>query len=118
MQSDGTSTLVFLAPDGFRPLGRLSVTRGGAPVHYLNELEWADGSIYANVWMSDEIVRIDPDDGRVVAAYDASGLRDPGTRSDREVLNGIAWNPERGIFYLTGKLWPQLYEVELVDGAP
>jgi glutaminyl-peptide cyclotransferase len=83
------------------------------PVHYLNELEWADGAIWANVWMSDEIVRIDPESGRVTATYDATGLLSAEERARADVLNGIAWNPERRIFYLTGKRWPRLFEVEL-----
>lgn len=118
VQSDGTSLLTFRSADDFRELSRLRVVRAGAPVHYLNELEWAEGSIWANVWMSDEIVRIDPANGRVTAVYDASGLLDPAAREERDVLNGIAWNPERRIFYLTGKNWPQLFEVELAETEP
>jgi glutaminyl-peptide cyclotransferase len=113
VQSDGTSILTLRSADDFRVLGSLRVERAGVPVHYLNELEWADGSIWANVWMSDEIVRIDPASGRVTATYDAGGLLAAEERARAEVLNGIAWNPERRVFYLTGKRWPRLFEVEM-----
>lgn len=113
-QSDGTSILKLRSPRDFAPLGELHVRRGELPEHYLNELEWADGALYANVWSSEEIVRIDPATGAVTAVFDASGLLEPEARPRVDVLNGIAWNPERGVFYLTGKLWPHLYEVELV----
>ncbi len=113
IQSDGSSTLYFRSPDDFRVLGSLKVSRDGQPAAYLNEMEYVDGSIYANVWQSDEILRIDPASGRVVEVFDASGLLDPEARAHADVLNGIAWNPRRRIFYLTGKLWPKLFEVEL-----
>jgi glutamine cyclotransferase len=112
-QSDGTSVLTLRSPSDFAVLGQLRVRRGEQPEHYLNELEWGDGALYANVWSSEEIVRIDPATGAVTAVFDASGLLEPEARSRVDVLNGIAWNPERRIFYLTGKLWPHLYEVEL-----
>jgi len=115
VQSDGTSTLTYRSPDDFRVLGSVRVLREGLPVHYLNELEWVEGALYANVWMSDEIVRIDPASGEVNAVFDAAGLLDPETQAEAEALNGIAWNPERRVFYLTGKLWPRLFEVELIE---
>lgn len=114
VQSDGSATLVFRAPDDMRLLRRVRVTRAGRPEPYLNELEWAEGALYANVWQSDEIVRIDPATGAVTAVFDASGLLAPAERDGLDVLNGIAWNPTTRRFYLTGKLWPKLFEVELL----
>jgi glutaminyl-peptide cyclotransferase len=113
VMSDGTAWLQWRALDDFRLLERIEVRREGRPVAYLNELEWVEGWLYANVWQSDEILRIDPRDGRVVAVYDARGLLTDPERARADVLNGIAWNPERRVFYLTGKLWPRLFEVEL-----
>lgn len=113
VQSDGSAVLVFRALDDFRPVDRIVVRRGGNAVPYLNELEWVDGAIYANVWMSDEILRIDPESGEVTDVWDASGLLTPAQRVSAEVLNGIAWDPMRKRFLITGKLWPSLFEVEL-----
>jgi len=118
VSSDGSATLVFRAADDLRPLRRLAVRRAGRAVPYLNELEWVEGSIYANVWQSDEILRIDAASGEVTGVWDASTLLDPATRSRADVLNGIAWDPERRVFYLTGKLWPSLFEVDLPEPAP
>lgn len=118
IQSDGSAVLTFRSPEDFRVLGRVTVKRAGAAVPYLNELEWAEGALYANVWMSDEILRIDPVTGRVTAVWDASGLLDPAARElGAEVLNGIAWEPGRRIFHLTGKYWPRRFEVELPEPA-
>lgn len=118
IQSDGSAVLTFRSPEDFRVIGRVTVKRGGTAVPYLNELEWAEGAIYANVWMSDEILRIDPGSGRVTAVWDASGLLDPAARElGAEVLNGIAWEPGRRLFHLTGKYWPSRFEVELPEPA-
>jgi len=116
IQSDGSAVLTFRSPDDFRILGRVAVRRGETAVPYLNELEWVEGALYANVWMSDEILRIDPVSGRVTAVWDASGLLDPAARElGAEVLNGIAWDPGRRLFHLTGKYWPSRFEVELPE---
>jgi glutamine cyclotransferase len=115
VQSDGGATLTFRSADDFSPRRTLRVRRGGRPEAYLNELEWADGALYANVWQSDEIVRIDPASGEVVAVFDAGGLLPAAVRAETDVLNGIAYEPERRRFFVTGKLWPQLFEVELVE---
>jgi glutamine cyclotransferase len=117
IQSDGSATLVFRAPADLAIRRTLRVTRAGRPEAYLNELEWADGALYANVWQSDEVVRIDPSSGAVTAVFDAAHLLDPAERAGVDVLNGIAWNPRTRRFYLTGKLWPRLFEVELVAPA-
>lgn len=113
--SDGTSTLTRRDPDSFALLGTLDVTSGGVAVFRLNELECVDGTIWANVYQRDEIVRVDPGTGRVTGILNAQPLTtDAGRLGDPEaVLNGIAWNPEAGTFYLTGKLWSRLYEVRI-----
>lgn len=114
IQSDGSATLRWRDPVSFAVTGALRVTVDGQPRDNLNELEWAEGAIYANVWMSDEIVRIDPASGRVTAVIDASGLLTPAERGAADVLNGIAYDPARRVFYLTGKHWPKLFEAVFV----
>ncbi len=115
IQSDGSSQLVFRSPRDFSAERKVQVLRGGRLQFYLNELEWAEGAIWANVWMSDEIVRIDPATGKVTGWVDASGLLAPEERRGADVLNGIAYNPARQVFYLTGKFWPKLFEVRIHD---
>lgn len=115
VMSDGSSVLTFRHLETFQPLGTVEVTRDGQPVSNLNELECANGLVYANIWLTDSIAAIDPADGTVTALIDGSGLAD--LLADREgidVLNGIAYRPDRNLFYLTGKLWPNLFLVELV----
>ncbi|HJC27995.1 MAG TPA: glutaminyl-peptide cyclotransferase [Candidatus Dietzia intestinipullorum] len=114
VMSDGSDTLTFRDPATFDPTGTVDVTAGGTPVPQLNELECVGGEILANVWMTDEIIRIDPDSGAVTAIYDASGLEQPRPADPDAVLNGIAALPESDTVLLTGKLWPQMYEVRLV----
>lgn len=111
VRSDGTDVLTFHDPETFGETGRLSVRRAGQPVFYLNELECVGSEVYANVYQSDEIVRIDGTTGEVTASIDASGLITQEERmAGAEVLNGIAWNPEKKFFYVTGKLWPKTFE--------
>jgi len=117
VQSDGSSKLTFRDPKSFAATGRVTVRRDGVEVPYLNELEWASGRLYANVWISEEVLAIDPADGRVVATYDARGLLAPEEAERADVLNGIAHDPRTGHFFLTGKYWPRLFEVELPDPA-
>lgn len=113
--SDGTSTLTERDPQTFEELRRVNVTLSGAPVSKLNELSCApDGSIYANVFLTNEIVRIDPATGTVTGLIDASGLRPVDATDPNAVLNGIAHIPGTDRFYLTGKLWPIMYEVRFV----
>ena len=115
VMSDGSSLLTFRHLETFQPLGTVEVTREGEPVANLNELECAGGLVYANIWLTDSIAIIDPADGTVTGLIDGSGLT--GLLDDREgidVLNGIAYRPDRDLFYLTGKLWPNLFLVELV----
>jgi glutamine cyclotransferase len=89
----------------------LRVTEDGMPVSRLNELECVGDSVYANVFLTDDIVRIDPSTGAVTARIDASGLLSPAERASADVLNGIAYDPAARTFLVTGKWWPKLFEV-------
>ncbi len=117
--SDGTDTLYFLDPQTFAVTSQIKVTAAGRPVTQLNELEFVDGRILANLWQSDRIAQIDPDTGAVVAWIDLTGLLDSiATDKPVDVLNGIARNPKTGRLLVTGKLWPTLFEIELVTNPP
>lgn len=116
VRSDGTDRLRFHDPRTFAELGSVRVSLDGAAVEELNELECVDGQVWANVWRTDRIVRIDPADGRVTAVVDATGLLDAGRRTDTDVLNGIAAAGD-GEFLLTGKLWPATFRVRFVPGS-
>ncbi len=112
--SDGTSQLRFLDPESFRTLRTLNVTDGGRPVRELNELEYVKGEIYANVWHTDRIARIEPRTGKVVGWIELKGLIPDAERTDSEaVLNGIAYDAAGDRLFVTGKLWPKLFEVRL-----
>jgi glutaminyl-peptide cyclotransferase len=120
IQSDGSARLTFRDPKTFAVTATREVTDGGQPVGLLNELELVDGALYANLWTTDEIVRIDPATGKVTARIDATPLREELMGqgiADDAVLNGIAWRPETKTFLLTGKLWPTLFEVQLVPAG-
>jgi glutaminyl-peptide cyclotransferase len=113
--SDGTAQLRFLHPDTFREVRRVTVTDGGVPVRDLNELEYVRGEVFANVWHTDRIARISPESGRVVGWIDLRGLMSTGYRLDPEaVLNGIAYDAANGRLFVTGKLWPRVFEIEVV----
>lgn len=114
--TDGSAELERRDPETFEVLGSVTVLRGEERVVRLNELECVAGQVYANIWLTDEIVRIDPESGRVTASIDASGLRAflPGGLVTDAVLNGIAYDADRDLFLLTGKLWPSLFEVRFV----
>lgn len=111
VMSDGSETLVFRNPATFAIEREVVVTRLGRPQRELNELECVDGKVWANVWQTDEIVRIDPRTGAVDAVVDATGLLSAEERQGADVLNGIAYVPETRRFLVTGKLWPTLFEV-------
>ncbi len=115
VMSDGSSVLQFRDPDTMELQREMPVWRGSRPVPRLNELECVGDEVYANIWQSDEIVRIDGDTGRVTAVIDASGLLSRIEAMRADVLNGIAYKPDSETFLLTGKLWPHLFEVELVQ---
>lgn len=113
--SDGSSTLYFM-DENFALQRRVIVKYEDRPVRWLNELEYINGKIWANVYMTDEIVIINPKDGRVEGVIDCRGLLPKQLRTpETDVLNGIAYNPEDGKIYITGKNWPELYEIRLVE---
>lgn len=112
--SDGSDLLRFLEPRTFEEVRRIRVRADGQPVDRLNELEWVDGEIYANVWKADYIARIDPESGEVRGWIDMTGLFDYASLPDAEsVLNGIAYDAKGGRLFVTGKLWPWLFEIRV-----
>ncbi len=117
LMSDGSDQIFFRDPETFEVTKQISVRDGEIPVARINELEYIDGVIWANVWGTSLIARIDPESGLVIDWLDLTALteqvRSSGERVD--VLNGIAWNPETGTVYVTGKLWPTLFEIRLID---
>lgn len=113
--SDGTARLRFLDPATFRELRHVTVQDHGKPVTQLNELEFIHGQVYANVWHSDRIARIDPENGKVLGWIDLTGLLPQSERSSPEaVLNGIAWDAANERLFVTGKLWPKIFEIKVV----
>ncbi len=117
--SDGTSVLHLLDPSTFKPVGKIQVTADGKPVMNLNELEYIHGDVYANIWETNRIARISPASGKVIAWIDLSGLRPPSVQqNDNAVLNGIAYDRQHDRLYVTGKLWPNLYEIKLIPASP
>jgi glutaminyl-peptide cyclotransferase len=114
VMSNGTTHLTFRDENSFAETGSVEVKLDGQPVDDLNELECVNGRVYANVWRTDSIAEIDPATGAVTAWIDASGLLSAAERNGADVLNGIAWDESRQSFYLTGKLWPRLFEVRFV----
>ena len=120
IMSDGTPQLRFLDPVTLAESGRLNVTLNGRPLAMLNELEWVKGEILANVWQTNYIVRIDPKTGAVTGVIDLSSLVAQETAKGRpiDVLNGIAYDAEHDRLFVTGKLWPDLYEIKLTGPVP
>ena len=115
IMSDGTSTLYLLDPRTFEEKGQLQVRRGEKPITRLNELEYIDGEIYANIWQSDLIARISPRSGQVLAWINLAGLLSVDDRRQPvDVLNGIAYDPEEKRLFVTGKWWPKLFEIKTV----
>jgi glutamine cyclotransferase len=116
IMSDGTSYLRFLDPKSFRETKRVHVTdQAGHLVENLNELEYIHGEIYANIWQTDKIVRISPRTGRVLGWIDLSGIIDKGELEGSDaVLNGIAYDSTGARLFVTGKLWPKLFEIRVV----
>ena len=112
--SDGTSQIRLWDPESLRETRRISVHEGTRPVDSLNELEYVKGEIYANVWQTDRIAMISPQDGHVTGWIDLSGLLSSEEQSGADVLNGIAYDSEAGRLFITGKLWPKLFQIEVV----
>ena len=115
--SDGSSSLRFLDPETLRETGRLAVKDAGTPVKDLNELEYVKGEILANIWKTERIARISPKTGQVTGWIDLSGLLDPHDKAGTDVLNGIAYDAAGDRLFVTGKLWPKLFEVRIVPAA-
>lgn len=115
LYSDGSDTIRTLDPITLEPKGEIRVTLNGRSMPRLNELEWIEGEIWANVWTANQLVRINPDTGRVTGIVDLRGLLPAEERQEgTDVLNGIAWDEERQALWVTGKRWPWLYQVQLV----
>lgn len=116
IMSDGTSTLHFLDPQTFEEISQLEVFDNDDPVTRLNELEYVQGEIYANVWQTDQVARIAPGTGQVVGWVDLAGLLTAEDLSEPvDVLNGIAYDAKTDRLFVTGKLWPKLFEIELIS---
>jgi glutamine cyclotransferase len=113
IMSDGTSALRFFDPETLRETGRVTVREEGRPLENLNELEWVKGEIFANVWLTDRIAIISPESGRVSAWLDLAGIRGPVRTSTDDVLNGIAYDAAGDRLFVTGKLWPRLFEIRI-----
>lgn len=113
IMSDGSSTLRFLDPSTLLEIGQLQVQAGGQAVQRLNELEYVEGAIYANVWQSDQVAIVDPASGQVQSWIDLSQLNPTQHAGRDEVLNGIAYDAQQGRLFVTGKRWPTLYEIQL-----
>lgn len=110
IMSNGSNQLHFIDPEDFSIQRSLKVSHQGKPVNYLNELEWVEGNIYANIWQTDWIVIIDPQSGHVTGKVNLKNLKPAGS----DVLNGIAYDQANRRLYVTGKYWPHLYQIELL----
>ncbi|HYW48555.1 MAG TPA: glutaminyl-peptide cyclotransferase [Bryobacteraceae bacterium] len=118
IMSDGSPQLRFWDPESLKEIGRITVTDQGQAVQDLNELEWVKGEVYANVWQTERIARIDPASGKVVGWINLTGLLTPSDRVEgpdaTDVLNGIAYDAAGDRLFVTGKRWPKLFEIRLV----
>jgi glutamine cyclotransferase len=117
VMSDGSDRLTFRDPASFEVLGEVAVTLEGQPQSSLNELECVDGVVWANVWTTDHIVRIDPSTGLVTGVLDLAPLAEGRDRGRGSVLNGIAYDALAGTYLVTGKLWPELFEIRILENA-
>jgi glutamine cyclotransferase len=114
--SDGTNILYFMDPDQFSVISKIEVYDNEKKVDQLNELEYINGEIWANIWNTDLIARIDPSSGKIIAYIDLKGiLNDPDTDTKANVLNGIAYDPSTRRIFVTGKNWPKLFEIKITD---
>jgi glutamine cyclotransferase len=112
IMSDGTATLRFLDPNDFHVVRTVTVTEDGQPVADLNELEFIDGAVWANIWYDERIARIDPATGEVRGWVDLSALYPAAQRNSEAVVNGIAYDETTDRIFVTGKLWPAVFEIE------
>ncbi len=116
IMSDGSSELKFINPKDFSVVRTLTVIDGKTPVKHLNELEWINGQIFANIYMTEKIARISPDDGLVTGWLDLAGLRQQLPKPNRaEVLNGVAYDKSTGHLLVTGKYWPKMFEIKISE---
>ena len=114
IMSDGSDRLRYIDPDSFTTKRIVAVTAAGRPLNQLNELEYVKGEIFANIWQTDFVARIDPASGKVVGLINFTGLLSPADRDpSTDVLNGIAYDPAGDRLFVTGKRWPKLFEVRL-----
>jgi len=118
IMSDGSDVLTFRDPETFEVLGRVNVNLQGEPVARLNELECVGDRVYSNVWQTNFIVRINPASGTIDAVINAAALLTESEATSADVLNGIAYDADRDVFYITGKLWPKLFEVRFIEVVP
>ena len=119
LMSDGSPNIRIWDPETLKETGQIMVTDLGSPVTNVNELEWIKGEIYANIWTTDRIARIDPASGKVVGWIDLAGLLNPADRIEghTDVLNGIAYDAKGDRIFVTGKRWPKLFEIRLFRKA-
>lgn len=116
IMSNGSDRLRYLDPHTFRVVKEIAVRHHGKAITQLNELEYIEGEIFANIWFRDEIVRIHPADGTVLGIIDLSGIDAKEARKEQDhVLNGIAYDPATGALYVTGKCWPKIYQIRLIE---
>lgn len=115
IMSNGSALLQFINPNTFKLEHSVKVTLNGRPAYKLNELEWVDGFIYANIWQSDWIIIIDPVTGHVVGRVELTQLLSPKQQKHTNVLNGIAYDSQQKRLLVTGKYWPTLFEIELIS---
>jgi len=116
IMSDGTSTLHFLNPETFEEINQIEVTVNDIPVNRINELEYIQGEIYANIWQTERIARINPLTGQVIGWIDLKGILSPEGHSGAiDVLNGIAYDAKNNRLFVTGKFWPKLFQIELIE---
>ena len=114
LMTDGSNFLYTIDPNTFDVISKVEVYDNKGPIDNLNELEYVNGLVYANIYMTDKIVIIDPASGKIVEYLDMNGLLKPSDKKpDTDVLNGIAYNLKTGRFYVTGKNWPKLFEIEI-----
>ena len=112
--SDGTDRLFYFSASSGGRIDSIDVRLAGKPIHHLNELEWINGEIWANVWRRNQIVKIDPNTGNITGIIDLTGLLPAEDRQpDTDVLNGIAQDPRNGDIWVTGKRWPWIYKITL-----